>query len=298
MSYSKILQSSFYVVYSYLILKRRIPFLASYKLTYRCNLKCFQCPFYLMESKQPSFAEVKSTLEELHHRGSRLVVFEGGEPMLWKDQDFTVHDVIREARKIFLSTGMTTNGILPLDVQTDILWVSIDGLRATHNRLRGADIFDCVMENIRQSKHPKLFSHITINNQNYEEIPDVIELLSKETRGITIQFFYPYNQQAGLFLPFDKREKLLEQIICMKKNGYPILNSVAALHALKRNQWRCLDWLVDNANPDNSITHGCYLKGRADQNCPMCGFSPHTEISLAFQGNWQAIKSGMDIFFR
>ncbi len=76
------------------------------------------------------------------------------------------------------------------------------------------------------------------------EIPALIELLSHEVRGITIQFYYPYNQQDALFLDFDKREKLLEKIVQMKKNGYPILNSQAALQALKRNQWRCLDWLV------------------------------------------------------
>ncbi len=154
--------------------------------------------------------------------------------MLWNDRDFTIHHVIQEANKLFLSTGMTTNGMLPLDVRTDILWVSIDGLRATHNRLRGANIFDRVMDNIRQSEHPKLFAHITINNQNYGEIPELIEFLSKETRGMTIQFFYPYNHQAGLFLPFDKREKLLEQIIQMKKNGYPILNSVCRAHRIKK----------------------------------------------------------------
>jgi hypothetical protein len=83
----------------------------------------------------------------------------------------------------------------------------------------------------------------------------------------------------------------------MKKEGYPVLNSTAALQALKRNTWLCLDWLVDNANPDNTITQGCYLKGRADQNCAKCGFSPHTEISLAFRGSIPAILAGMKIFF-
>jgi hypothetical protein len=43
--------------------------------------------------------------------------------------------------------GVTTNGTLPIDIDSDIVWVSIDGLKETHNRIRG-DCFDRVVENI------------------------------------------------------------------------------------------------------------------------------------------------------
>jgi hypothetical protein len=89
----------------------------------------------------------------------------------------------------------------------------------------------------------------------------------------------------------------LEKIIQLKRSGIRILNSIAALQALKRNRWTCRDSLVDNANPDGTLHQGCYLKGRADIDCSRCGFSPHTEISLAFRGNPQAILAGFKIFF-
>ncbi|MDO9086106.1 MAG: hypothetical protein Q7U53_07865 [Anaerolineaceae bacterium] len=296
MSFYQNLRHYTYLFYHY-VLQRDKPLLASFKLTYRCNLTCQQCPFYSMQSEELRFEQVQEILNRLYQRGNRLLVLEGGEPMLWKDGKSTIHDVVAAARKRFFSVGMTTNGTLPLDVAVDTLWVSLDGLRTTHNALRGAPIFDQVMKNITASRHPRLFAHITINSVNASEIPALIQFLQNKVRGMTVQFYYPYNQQDALFLDFERREILLSEIISMKREGYPILNSFAALKALKRNTWRCDDRLVDNANPDGSINQGCYLKNRADIDCEKCGFSPHTEISLACQANLQSILAGHKIFF-
>jgi len=285
-----------YLFYHY-VLQSNKPLLASFKLTYRCNLTCQQCPFYCMQAEDLRFDQVMDILDRLYQRGNRLLVLEGGEPMLWKDGKLSIHDIVAAARKKFFSVGMTTNGTLPLDVAADTLWVSMDGLEATHNALRGASIFGRIMDNIQHSNHPRLFAHVTINATNAGEIPDLIRFLNDKVRGITIQFYYPYQQKDDLFLDFDQREQLLEKIIFLKQKGYPILNSYAALNALKRNTWRCDDRLIDNANPDGSITQGCYLKNRADIDCTKCGFSPHTEISLACQMNLQSIMAGLKIFF-
>lgn len=250
-----------------------------------------------MEGPELTWEQAVNTLDQLKTRGSRLLVFEGGEPLLWKGGGRTINDLVMEAKKRFLAVGMTTNGTLPLDVPTDILWVSLDGLRETHNRLRGADIFDRVVENIRKSRHPRLLAHITINNQNAGEIPQLVEFLVPYVRGVTVQFYYPYNRRDELFLDFDRRAALLEQLIAMKKSGLPILNSTAAMRAMKQNHWKCVDWLVDSANPDGTISQGCYLRGRDDIDCARCGFSPHTEISLAWQGCLPAIRAGNRIFF-
>jgi len=285
------------ILTTYLIKRQRRPFLASFKVTYACNLTCRQCPFFKMTSADQDWEQAVQVLDRLRERGNKLVVFEGGEPMLWKSEGRTIHDLVTEARRRFMSVGMTTNGTLPLDAPTDILWVSLDGLRETHNRLRGGEIFDRVIENIRHSSHPKLFAHITINSINANEIPALIEFITPLVRGVTVQFYYPYNRRDDLFLDFDRRADLLEKIIAMKKTGFPILNSIPAMRAMRDNRWKCVDWLVDSANPDGSISQGCYLRGRDDIDCARCGFSPHTEISLAWQGCLPAIQAGNRIFF-
>lgn len=284
-----------YILRNY-VLTRQKPFLSSFKLTYACNLRCQQCPFYNLTSVTPSYEQACRILDGLYERGSRMVVFEGGEPLLWRDGAYRAHDLAVYARQRFFSVGMTTNGTFPLDVPADVLWVSIDGFRETHDALRGALIFDKVMANARASKHPRLFAHVTVNAVNAPEIPDLLRFLNDIFRGITLQFYYPYNHQDALFLDFDRRERLLEEVIRLKRIGVRVLNSDASLKALKRNTWTCRDALIDNANPDGTMQQGCYLKGRSDIDCARCGFSPHTEISLACQGNLQAIQAGMRIF--
>jgi MoaA/NifB/PqqE/SkfB family radical SAM enzyme len=297
---------SFDVLINYLLSPVKRPLLASYKLTYRCNLRCLQCPFREFGGASPTFAQACQVLDQLSQRGNRLIVFEGGEPLLWCDErrgnqggGYRFQDVVDYARERFVCVGVTTNGTMPLDVSTDILWVSIDGFADTHNRLRQAearDLFHQVIENIRDSSHPRLYAHITANRENYTQIPELVRFLAGIVRGITLQFYYPYHAEDHLFLPWDKRRALLDELIRMRSQGYPILNSAASLRALRENHWRCMPWLFDCANPDNSIHQGCYLQGRAAIDCRKCGFSPHTEMSLAFQGHPGAILAGMKIF--
>lgn len=284
------------VLCNHLLSPRRRPFLASYKLTYRCNLRCQQCVFHGYTSPDPDFNQVCSTLAELRRRGDRVVIFEGGEPLLWRDGPRRFADVVGAARSLFGCVGVTTNGTLPLDLDTDILWGSVDGFAETHNRLRQAPIFDQVIANLRGCRHPRLYAHITANRENAAEIPALARYLAGLVRGITVQFYYPYGADDHLFLPRTERSALIDQLIRLKAEGIPLLNSNAALRALQAGRWRCQAWRIDCVNPDGSITQGCYLQNRAEIDCEKCGFSPYTEISLAFQGNPQSILAGLKIF--
>jgi len=69
------------------------------------------------------------TLETLYHLGTRIIIFEGGEPLLWRDGVYHLHDLILYARRYFLRIAVTTNGTLPLDLPSHILWVSLDGTK-------------------------------------------------------------------------------------------------------------------------------------------------------------------------
>lgn len=284
------------VLMHHILTGKQKPFLASFKLTYRCNLHCQQCPFVELPGKDVSFEQVCTTLDQLYARGDRMVIFEGGEPLLWRDGQYRFADAVKAARKRFAIVGATTNGTLPLDVPTDMLWVSVDGFADTHNRLRGAPVFDQVIDHIRRSQHPRLYAHITVNNENYREIPDLVRFLADLVKGVTVQFYYPYGENDRLFLPWSKRQALLHQLIALKRQGFSILNSSASLRALMHNTWRCQPWRIDCANPDGTIWQGCYLQRRAAIDCTRCGFSPYTELSLAFEGNPAAIWAGLKIF--
>jgi MoaA/NifB/PqqE/SkfB family radical SAM enzyme len=273
------------------------PLLGGMKLTHACNLSCVHCPFRKRESSALSFPQVLSSLRTLHDWGVRIVIMEGGEPFLWRDGEYDIRDVVAEAQKLFFSVGVTTNGTFPIEIDSDTVWVSIDGLKETHDRIRG-ESFERAMANLEASSHPRIYAHITINTLNWEEVPELVELLAPKVAGITVQFHYPYQGvEDELFLPFGERQKVLDDLIRMKRRGLPIANSYASLEALKDNRWKCRPWMIASVDPNGKLTHGCYIRGRGEISCERCGFSAHTEISLAYGGEIESMLVGSRTFF-
>lgn len=277
---------------------KKTPLLAGFKITHKCNLTCRHCPFWHENLPQMTFEEIKEVLKSLYDMGVRILLIEGGEPFLWRDGSYHLQDVVNEAKKYFLSVGVTTNGTISMELDSNSLWVSLDGLKETHNHIRGQDIFDKVIENIESSSHPNLYVNTTINKLNWQEIPEMVKFLKGKVKGITIQFYYPYENTDPLMLTKDKRIKVLEELIRLKKEGWPVVNSIKALNALKNNNWtsRCKEWMIASIEPDGTITHGCYVKNRDSVQCGVCGFSTNTEITLAYELVFESINVGRKVF--
>lgn len=276
------------------------PVLAGYKITHRCNLRCAHCPYWRRSGPEQDFQGVLSTLERLRKMGVRILILEGGEPLLWRDGNKSLEHVIDEARKRFLSVCITTNGILPWrHLPVDRAWVSLDGPPSVHDSIRGAGVFERVMENLRSGNCGEAFVSTTINRVNSSFIPELATLLKGVAAGVTIQFHYPYQGLPDpLFLPPVERAPVLDELIRLKLAGYPVANSVLSLNQLKEPRWICEDKLLANAEPDGTVLHGCYLKNRGPSECSHCGFSAHNEMSLAFRGSWKSIVTGLRTFFR
>lgn len=295
---------------------RKRPYLCGIKLTHRCTLRCRQCPYWRRPLPDLPYERLVSLLRDLFARGARAVIFEGGEPYLWRDGEHGLADAVLAARRLFPFVGVTTNGTLPLDfwakveakstarstskadeqARPDVIWVSIDGLRDTHDSLRGPS-FGRIIDHIRQSTHPAILANITINRANVKEIPALVWFLRDLVKGITIQFFYPYGEVEDLSVSEAARVLVLDELIKAKKDRLPIANSISALEALKTNSFRCEPWMIADVDPDGSFHQGCYLLGRADDPdpCSRCGFAAHAEISLAYQLRLDAVAAGRRI---
>jgi MoaA/NifB/PqqE/SkfB family radical SAM enzyme len=285
------------------VLRRTIPLLASFKVTYRCNLRCLACPFHLRAAQNEaamSWERATAALDELKRRGTRLVVFEGGEPLLWRDGHYRLSDLLRYARHRFLRVAVTTNGTLPLPVEAHTLWVSLDGLKSTQDELRGGS-FDRIYQNLKTTTHPRVYVHCTLNRRNLADIEELAELVSgmPTVRGMTVQFFYPYHQgEADLSLSPEERQIAVDRLLRLKERGYPILNSASCLRDMVCNLWRCHDDILINVDPDGSITVGCYAKNRGRVHCRECGFTPVAEASGALDLHPGSLLAGWKLFLR
>jgi len=234
-------------------------------------------------------------VDRLFEHGARILILEGGEPLLWRDGEHGLGEVVRHAQRSFWSVGVVTNGTLPLPPEPDVVWVSVDGLEETTKAIRGL-IFRRQVANIEASRHRRVYANVTITTASVGEVPELVMALAGLVRGITIQFYYPYEDDLELFVPWEQRAELLEKLVLMKQQGYPLLDSVAALRALERPGWRCHPWLVASAEPNGTITQGCYLTGRGPIACERCGFAAHVEMSMAYDLKPGAVISGLRVF--
>lgn len=282
---------------------RKPPLLASFKITYRCNLACRACPFHLRSGGKDSGMSWDTAIEALNtlrHLGTRMVVFEGGEPLLWRDGSYRLHDLVLYARKLFLRVAVTTNGTLPLDVPSHTLWVSLDGLKETHDYLRCGS-FDRICSNIKNTRHPRVFIHCTLNRRNWRDIESLAKWVRQTPtlKGMTVQFFYPYNQgEDDLYLSQEERRAAIDKLLKLKKSGLPILNSADRLKAMIDNKWTCHDDILINVDPDGTITKGCYVKNRGEINCDACGFTPVAEASGALDFIPASLYAGWRLFIK
>ena len=221
-------------------------------------------------------------LNLLKRQGVQIVIFEGGEPFLWNDDGYDLQDLVAYAQKQFLRIAVTTNGTFPLCGAYDTIWVSIDGLKQNHDRLRSGS-FDRILDNLKQTKHPRVMVHFTMNRENWRDLGPLCDLLGKipSVKGMTVQLFYPYAQgEACLALAPQERRLALENAMQVKK-FFPVINSVGGLRSMIDNTWTCRDDLLINVDPDGTVTQGCYVRSRGEVCCRQCGFTPVAEASRA-----------------
>ena len=299
----QILYLAKYAAASRLNKSTRKPLVASFKMTHDCNLNCMHCPFIKKNTAKTrmDFDTALKVLGRLYAEGVRIIVFEGGEPLLWKDTAAgkDLSHLIGQAKEKFFFTCMTTNGTIPLqDYDPDIVFISLDGLRKTHDSIRGTG-FDMIMSNIKKNRsRKKMIINTCINRLNFMEIPELIKYLEGKVYGITVQFFYPYSEVENLSLSKEQKKQVLEELMGLKNKGYSLLDSYSCLKKMEDNSWKCRDFLIASVEPDGKINRGCYLKNRVeDISCADCGFAAHCEVSLAYDFDLEAIKAARDIFW-
>lgn len=245
-------------------------------LSDRCNLRCKHCAVYARkEPVSKTYAQVERELRGAYARGSRFVDFEGGEPFLWRDGDRTVNDLCDLARKIgFFTTTITTNAQLPFPgSHAHSIWVSMDGVGSYHDEIRGEGAFEKLERNIAGCGHPHLSVNMVVNKLNYTQIKAAADYARQNPaiEQISFNFHTPYEGTEHLYIDdWDLRVRLLDEIIALKKAGYPIMNSVSGLKRMKDLNFEKACWVSEFIMVDGTLLSEC--PGKVSGVCDRCGF--------------------------
>ncbi len=280
-------------------LRKKIPLQTVLFINDECNLSCKHCSVYNHTNPhRKTYEEIKEELLYSYNLGSRFVDFEGGEPLLWENNEYRINDLIALAKKIgFFSVTVTTNGQLPFShLIADSIWVSIDGLQQYHDEIRGKGVFDRACKNIAESNYQNLNINMVINSKNYHSVNDTIRFAkdNPHIKAISLNFYTPHSgKDDPLLLDWEQRKKVIDDIILMKKNAYPIINSIAGLKKMKNNNFKKHCWISNFILPDKSRINGCPLA--ASPICDYCGYCMAGEMASVFQLQPETIFSALKL---
>ncbi len=244
------------------------PVLAGHKLLYRCNLECGMCPFWRREDDPLlTVKDEVRMMDSLVRAGVSFLGFEGGEPLLRPD----LPQILAEAHDRF-HTSVVTNGWLlsqrfrDLKRHLEYLFVSLDGIGETHDRLRGIPrSFERAVDGIRtvDGEVPLAISH-TVTKDNLGHAERLVALAEELGVRITVQVAYDYSTADPMSPGAAVLRPTLERLLALKRAGAPILESPDYFEALLGSwygdrPWTCRPWMTINIDPTGRIVMPCYV---------------------------------------
>lgn len=155
-----------------------------FHVTDTCNLACRHCLFSASPAKQTTLDRdlLSAAIEEGTALGCSLLYFTGGEPFVYPG--FTSILAHVQAQNPGVHAVVLTNGLLlkehlddlkQLDLERLHLQVSLDGLKETHDDLRGRGCFTALQENLSalDGSGLSLTISVAVNRANVEQLPEI-----------------------------------------------------------------------------------------------------------------------------
>ncbi|MBF0425838.1 MAG: radical SAM protein [Magnetococcales bacterium] len=223
------------------VLRRRLPLLVTMRVTHRCGFRCVYCHFDQMPLPDPSTEEIKRIILQARAAGALKFGFSGGEPLARAD----IGELIRTAADAGLATTLTSNGwSVPERIDAlqhlDILVLSLDGMKETHDRQRKKGSFDKVLAACRlcRARGIKVLGLTVLTRHNLQEVEPLLAVAEQE--GFW-QIFQPVESRDFFRAELDDIapepaafRATIDALIAAKKAGRPVYNSFAYLEFLKK----------------------------------------------------------------
>lgn len=231
------------------LLRRRVPIFLSLFITNRCNLRCRYCFVSDADcskeflSKEYSLEEVKRIVDEFYAMGTRMIFLLGGEPLVHRDIGGVIDHIA--GKGIYLH--VVTNGLLIERRLADlkrchVLCVSLDGVGAANDSLRGSGVFDKAVSGIRAATGAGIRTrvHAVLNRHNLRSIKPLAEVCRDLGVELTVSppNFLGETGQEYMRISRSEYREFWKGYLKLYEEGYPIGNSPEAIRL-------CRDWPAD-----------------------------------------------------
>jgi MoaA/NifB/PqqE/SkfB family radical SAM enzyme len=228
----------------YRLFHRKSPLYGSADIINVCNLHCTHCYWWLnrKENEELTLEQWQKVIDEKFKKKHIFIItLVGGEPTLRPD---VIDLFVKQFPKRIC---IVTNGTFPLKKIKNLYfyWISIDGTKEVHDKIRGTGSWDKTRQNVidyvknnGEKAWKDIWITMTINSQNYKTVKDVMEEWHDHTNKIGFQFHTPFMKNDPLWLPFGpERTKVVDDIISMrdKFDDDYIINPDSQLELMKKN---------------------------------------------------------------
>jgi len=220
----------------------------SINLTLRCNLSCVMCTT-CYDAPELSRGEILDLVDQAATWGVKVFNPLGGEPFVRSD----LEDILAHAARRDLYTTLTTNGTLitsaraariaAIPVEKLHINLSIDGLEATHDGVRGKGTFQRTIAGYRRLRaadadagnpRRKICANSILHAKNADEYLDLLAFLEAEgVSGVQVLHLFRSDEDADVggmwFSPSDlpKLEALCaalaEHPLVMNRHALPLV---------------------------------------------------------------------------
>ncbi|ADC64518.1 Radical SAM domain protein [Ferroglobus placidus DSM 10642] len=303
------------------LLRKRQPIVLAHMLTFRCNMRCHYCAYWMWRCDEMSTVEVKRMIEGAADVGMAVYTATGGEPLLRRD----VNEILRKAKDCGLYTMLVTNGLLLekfSNLNVDLLVVSLDTLsREKFRKITGVDALNTVVEAIKKaSQSVQTCVNVVLHDDNINEIEDLVTFAESVGAGITFEPVSTYFEGCAT-VDEAKLRGTIGRILQLKREFRCILNSTPYLNLIiEGKRVNCMPYLLLRVNPDGSVISPCYevdyvtagnLKNRSlkeiieseeyakgcrmAESCRGCYLLCYAEPSMAFSSLRFALGIGWEI---
>jgi len=281
------------------------PLVVDWRITLDCNLNCGFCTVKEREKTKNlkgrkdyvtvnEVLRISKCLSRISNKLSRriLIHFTGGEPLIRRD----VIEISRSLKSLNMLLSLDTNGTL-IDERIEKILLnyydgvtfSVDGLKDTHDAIRGKGTFETVIHNIRRlsmgrnvlNSKLKIDTNTAMTNLlSVNEIEELIQILS--SLGVHSMRFIPVLHGSDYKLDPIKCKRLFKKIYSLK-DRYPQINISRSY--IKR--------VIQIISLDD--------KGYSELESPTCGCGRDSFMIDAFGGVWPCcmftqndIKNGIE----
>ena len=256
-----------------------------FHLTDRCNLACRHCLFASSPAQGATLAPeaLAQGIAEARELGCTLFYFTGGEPFVYPGFASMVSELLDDPKMhvVVLSNGLLIKEHLPglsaLPKERFHLQLSLDGLAAQHEALRGKGTFAGLLESVgllKEAGFPLTLS-VAVNRANVGELAEIVALAAGQGitnihllwhfvrgKGSLEQFVAPALILPELIRAQEMAEKMGVRIDNVETMRSQVFSTPSTRHDLSNTAWESLA-----VGPDGVIYPSPALVGIADLAC-------------------------------